>query len=74
MTTDRKNNMNDVEAKKRYAIAFLITAIFIVVLGPFLFIWSLNTLFGLTIAYGFFEWLAGLLLLGYLKAGSVKSS
>ena len=33
-------------------------AILLIIAGPFISIWSLNTLFGLKIAYGFFEWLA----------------
>jgi len=31
-------------------------------------IWALNTLFGLTIEYGFFQWLAALILTGAVKA------
>ena len=34
-----------------------------VIISPLLFIWSLNTLFALQIAYGFFEWLAALIIL-----------
>jgi hypothetical protein len=58
--------------ESRYITAFLITALIIVILGPFAFIWSLNTLFGLTIGYGFFEWLAGLILLGYFKSAGIQ--
>ena len=40
--------------------------------SPILFIWSLNTLFALNIAYGFLEWLAALLILGALRGDGVK--
>ena len=53
-------------------VTILVIAIIAILVGPFLLIWSLNTLFGLTIAYGFFEWLAALLILGFLKQSPVK--
>lgn len=37
---------------------FIALFILLIIAGPFISIWSLNTLFGLKIAYGFFEWLA----------------
>lgn len=41
----------------------IVLALFaLIVLSPFLFVWSLNTLFGLTIAYTFKTWLAALIL------------
>jgi hypothetical protein len=49
----------------------VVIAIAAAVISPLLFIWALNTLFGLTIAYGFFEWLAALLLLGALRPGNL---
>jgi len=52
-------------------VLILIAALIAVLIAPLMLIWSLNTLFGLTIAYGFFEWLAGLFLLGFVKT-SVK--
>lgn len=52
-------------------VVMLIAALIAVLIAPLVLIWSLNTLFGLTIAYGFFEWLAGLFLLGFVKT-SVK--
>lgn len=41
---------------------------------PFAIIWSLNTLFGFTIAYGFFEWLAAFFLVAVFKDTGVKFS
>jgi hypothetical protein len=53
-------------------IVILIMAFIAILFAPLILIWSLNTLFGLTIAYGFYEWLAGLFLLGFLKQSPVK--
>jgi len=53
-------------------VTILVIALIAILVGPFLLIWSLNTLFGLTIAYGFFEWLAALIILGFLKQSTVK--
>ena len=53
-------------------ITLLIVAIIAILVAPFIFIWSLNTLFGLTIAFGFFEWLAALFLLGFLNKNYIK--
>ena len=53
-------------------LTILILAIIAILVAPFIFIWSLNTLFGLTIAFGFFEWLAALFLLGFLSKNYVK--
>lgn len=55
-------------------VAFV--AIFVIIfaiLSPLAFIWSINTLFGLTIAYGFWEWLAALTLLSFLSARNISS-
>lgn len=62
------------ENKNKFVAMFLVFALIAVIAGPLLVIWSLNTLFGLTIAYGFFEWLAGLILLGYFKASPIQIS
>ena len=51
------------------ALFVLIFAIF----SPLAVIWSVNTLFGLTIAYGFWEWLAALVLLSCLSARNISS-
>jgi hypothetical protein len=55
-------------------IAFV--ALFVVVfaiLSPLAFIWSVNTLFGLTIAYGFWEWLAALVLVSFAAPRNISS-
>jgi hypothetical protein len=56
---------------KTSLLFIVVIAIAAAVISPLLFIWALNTLFGLTIAYGFFEWLAALLLLGALRPGKL---
>ena len=43
------------------------------IFSPLAVIWSVNTLFGLTIAYGFWEWLAALVLLSCLSARNISS-
>jgi hypothetical protein len=44
-------------------ILFLIFAVLLIIFGPLLTIWSLNTLFPvLNIAYGIAEWFAALIL------------
>jgi hypothetical protein len=53
-------------------VAIIIFALFLAIVSPILFIWSLNTLFGLSIAYGFFEWLAALILVGTLTGGGAR--
>ncbi len=54
-------------------VFWLIVIILIMtIVSPILFIWSLNTLFALNIAYGFLEWLAALLILGVLRGDGVK--
>ena len=47
--------------------------ILIIILGPLATIWSLNTLFGLGIAYTFWTWLATVWL-SMVTFGSVTSS
>ena len=47
-------------------IIFVIIAL--VVLGPLLLIWALNTLFGLGIDYNFWTWCAALILGAAIKA------
>lgn len=39
-------------------VFFLVLIIAIVVVGPFVTIWALNTLFGFKIAFTFWTWLA----------------
>lgn len=48
--------------KNTTAIMFVLTAIAIIVLAPFLLIWALNTLFALGIEYTIWTWLASLVL------------
>ena len=45
------------------ALVFIILVFF-----PFAVIWAMNTLFGLGIAYGFYEWLAVLVMSIFLQS------
>jgi hypothetical protein len=54
-------------------IAVLIIVLLLLVFGPILTIWSLNTLFGLAIPYTFKTWFAALFLAGVVS-GSAKAS
>jgi hypothetical protein len=49
---------------KLFLILFIVAMI---IIGPFLLIWSVNTLFSLGINYGAAEWLAALILGGTLQ-------
>jgi hypothetical protein len=49
-------------------IGLCILVFCILVFGPFLFIWSLNTLFGLGIEYSLSTWFAALVLCGSISA------
>ena len=51
----------------KYIIVFLIIA-FIVLVGPIALIWSLNTLFNLTIAYTAETWLAAFIINSMIAA------
>lgn len=44
-------------------IGIVIGFVIIVVLWPLIAVWALNTLFGLGIAYNFWNWLAALILI-----------
>lgn len=48
-------------------ILLIMFIIAIVVLGPIAVIWSLNLLFGLSIAYTFYTWLAVVVLGSFLR-------
>jgi hypothetical protein len=48
-------------------IGLVILLIGIIIAGPLLTIWSLNTLFGLGIAYNFYTWLATVILAAAIK-------
>lgn len=50
------------------ATLLIVFAICVIIFGPLALIWSVNTLFGLTIEYGFFQWLAAAVLAGAVKA------
>lgn len=46
-----------------YSLGFALVIILLIVFGPFVTIWALNTLFPvLAISYGFWQWLAVVLL------------
>ena len=49
-------------------LLFALLIVLAVTLGPLAVIWSLNTLFGLAIAYSFWTWLAVVVLGSYLNA------
>lgn len=56
-------------------ILILILVLLAVAVGfPLAVLWSLNTLFGLSLAYGFYEWLAAFILLAVFKETGVKFS
>ena len=50
------------------AMFLILVAIVAIIFGPLALIWSINTLFGLTIEYGFLQWLAAFVLAGAVKA------
>lgn len=62
-------------SKVLIGIGVVILAILIVLLGPFLLIWSLNTLFPvLAIEYTLDTWLAVVILMIFAKETSVRIS
>jgi len=46
------------------AFFLILVALAAIAFGPLVFLWSLNTLFGMGLAYSFFNWLAALVLIG----------
>ena len=60
--------------KQSYLLIIIAIAIAVIIGFPLAVIWALNTLFGLTIAYGFFEWLAAFILVAVFKETGVKFS
>ena len=50
------------------AILFLILVAITVAIGPFLLIWAMNTLFGLSISYDWNTWAAAFVLGGVVSA------
>lgn len=58
-----------------YALILLIVAILILIFGPLVTIWAINTLFGLSIAYTFNTWLAVIILGSAMRANvNIKRS
>lgn len=55
------------------ALGLILLAVLLIIAGPLITIWSLNTLFGLGIAYTFWTWLA-MVWLSLVTFGSVTSS
>lgn len=55
-------------------LLLILLIILVIVLGPLLIIWSLNTLFGLGIAYTLQTWVAALILGGVLSRSASSSS
>lgn len=46
------------------ALLIFLIVIVAIAFGPLVLLWSLNTLFGMGLAYSFFNWLAALVLIG----------
>lgn len=46
----------------------IIALLVLIILWPLVIVWAINTLFGLSIAYTFWNWLAALILLTAIKA------
>ena len=55
------------------ALILIGIAVLLIVFGPLLAIWSLNTLFGLGIAYTLKTWFAALVLAGIVGVSSAAS-
>ena len=53
--------------KKLGVILAYLILVLLIIAGPLLTIWSLNTLFGLGIAYNFYTWLATVILAAAIK-------
>lgn len=49
-------------------ILTILFMILLIIVGPLLVIWALNTLFGLAIGYGIAEWFAAAILMGAIRA------
>jgi len=57
-----------------FGIGIVVLIILLVIFMPVLAIWSLNTLFGLGIAYTFKTWLAALILSSIVGGSSVSKN
>lgn len=53
-------------------LLLILLAIATVAFVPFVFLWSLNTLFGMGLAYSFINWLAALVLIGLFGKPNVN--
>ncbi len=55
-----------------YIVPLIVLGVALVVLWPFVFIWALNTIFGLGIPLNFWTWLAAIVILITLAAVTTK--
>ncbi len=53
----------DKDWPKGLIVLFIVAAVAFIVLWPFVFIWAVNTLFGLAIPLNFWTWLAAVVFL-----------
>jgi hypothetical protein len=58
--------------KASHFLIIIAIAVLAIITFPLAVIWALNTLFGFTIAYGFFEWLAAFILVAVFKETGLK--
>jgi hypothetical protein len=56
------------------AVAFIILAVLVIVFGPLLTIWAINTLFALNIAYTFETWGAAIILTSVITGKGIEAS
>ena len=52
------------------AVGLIALVVIIIIVGPFLGVWAINTLFHTNTAYTFWTWLAALLFFGLVKTTS----
>lgn len=55
-----------------FGAAAILAVVILMILWPFVVIWSLNTLFAFGIAYNFWTWLAALVLTGTFGKANVN--
>lgn len=55
-------------------VGIFIGLVVVIIAGPLINIWALNTLFGLHISYNFFTWLASAWIAGLLVAKKSQSN
>lgn len=61
--------MKQIKANLFLFIILLLVALFFIVVGPFIIIWAINTLFSLNIEYSWVNWLCVLILNAVLNGG-----